>query len=66
MKKIADFLGKSLDQQTIEKIAQAITIDSMKANSVEWKDNHLLRKGVVGDWKNTLTQAQSAAMNSAY
>ena len=66
VKKIADFLGRSLDQQTIEKIAQATTIDSMKANSVEWKDQQFIRKGVVGDWKSMLTPAQSAAMDSAY
>ena len=66
VKKIADFLGRSLDQQTMEKIAQATMFDSMKANTVEWKDKHLLRKGVVGDWRSTLTLAQNAAMESAY
>ena len=66
VKKIADFLGRSLDQETIEKIAQATTFDSMKANTVEWKDKHLLRKGVLGDWRSTLTPAQNAAMESAY
>ena len=66
VKKIADFLGRSLDQETIEKIAQATTIDSMRMNTTEWKEEHYFRKGVVGDWEHTLTTAQSAVMDARY
>ena len=63
---IAHFLGCHINEETVQKIAKATTIDSMKTNSAEWIDQHFLRKGVVGDWKNQFTQAQSEAMDVAY
>ena len=66
VKTIADFLGCSVDEATIQKIAQATTIDSMKANSTLWTEQHFLRKGVVGDWKNHFTPAQSEALDAVY
>ncbi|CAL1535197.1 unnamed protein product [Lymnaea stagnalis] len=61
IRKMADFLQITLDDQLVEDIATAAGFDVMKqayqnSNSVS-KD--LLRKGGVGDWKNWLTVAQS-------
>ena len=53
VKTIADFIGHTLDEDDIQKIAQATTIDSMIANTTQRKDQHFLRKGAVGDWKIT-------------
>ena len=66
VKTIADFLGYNIDLDTLQKIAQATTIESMKVNTSLWKEQQFLRKGVVGDWKNHFTPAQSEAMDEAY
>ena len=66
VKTIADFIGHTLDEDDIQKIAQATTIDSMIANTTQRKDQHFLRKGAVGDWKNHHTPAQSKAADAAY
>ncbi len=66
IKTIADFLGYNIDQDTLQKIAQATTIESMKVNTSLWKEQQFLRKGVVGDWKNHFTPAQSEEMDKAY
>ena len=66
VKTIADFLGYNIDLDTLQKIAQATTIESMKVNSVAWSEKQFLRKGVVGDWKNHFTPAQNEAMDKAY
>ena len=63
---IAHFLGCHINEETVQKIAKATTIDSMKTNTTLWKEQHFIRKGVVGDWKNHFTQAQSEAMDAAY
>lgn len=66
IKLIADFLGQNLSQEKIEKIAQAVTFESMNATSVDWKNAHFLRKGVVGDWKNLFSPTQTNVMDSVY
>ena len=66
VKIIADFLGYRLDEDTIQKIAQATTFDSMKVNSTAWDKKHFIRKGVVGDWRNQFTPAQSEALDAIY
>ena len=66
VKIIAEFLGCSVDEATIQKIAQATTFDSMRANTSLWKQQHFIRKGIVGDWKNHFTPAQSEALDALY
>ena len=54
--KIAEFLGHNLSSSEVEMLADTLSIRSMKKNA---KDKVLkdviLRKGIVGDWKNHFT-----------
>ncbi|XP_022100721.1 sulfotransferase 1A1-like [Acanthaster planci] len=72
---IAGFLGRSLSDDVIDKILALVTVDSMRArfySSGEEVGNkkagplHLLRKGVVGDWKTVFTVAQNETLDKLY
>ena len=58
---IANFLKKPLSDDLISRIAEQCTFSGMKKNagsySIPTKDGEssMLRKGVVGDWKNYFT-----------
>ena len=59
---IANFLNKPLSDELISRIAEHCTFSAMKKNAASYqikKDGEgeasLLRKGVVGDWKNYFT-----------
>ena len=60
---IANFLNKPLSDDLISRIAEQCTFSGMKKNAASFslpsptKDGEflLLRKGVVGDWKNYFT-----------
>jgi len=59
---IANFLNKPLSDELISRIAEQCTFSAMKKNAASYqikKDGEgeasLLRKGVVGDWKNYFT-----------
>ena len=57
---IANFLNKPLSEDLISRIAEQCTFSGMKKNDAsftEGKDGEtsILRKGVVGDWKNYFT-----------
>lgn len=73
---IATFMGYSLTDETIKTIAEATTFDKMKANPGAAKkltfdaafnkdgSSSFLRKGVIGDWKNHLSEEQSAKIDA--
>ncbi|XP_038078535.1 sulfotransferase 1A1-like [Patiria miniata] len=78
---VADFLGRPLSDDVIDKIVGLVTVKSMKTrynvsgegfkapgSGKEGKVGapNLMRKGVVGDWKTTFTVAQNEAFDELY
>lgn len=75
--RIAQFLEKSLDAEVIEKIADRCLFKNMKQNKMsnyslvpcEFMDqtkSEFLRKGIAGDWKNQLTEAEAEYFDAVY
>ena len=61
---IAEFLNKPLSDELINRIAEQCTFKGMTKNETGYKmpgedSSSLLRKGVVGDWKNYFTPEQN-------
>jgi len=58
---ISNFVNKPLSDDLISRIAEQCTFSGMKKNTASFStptkdgDSQLLRKGVVGDWKNYFT-----------
>ena len=59
---IANFLDKPLSDDLISRIAEQCSFSGMKKNAASYQiktadlgETSLLRKGVVGDWKNYFT-----------
>ena len=58
---IGNFLNKPLSDDLISRIAEQCTFSGMKKNAASYSiptadgETSLLRKGVVGDWKNHFT-----------
>lgn len=75
---IADFVGKSLSDETINKIAKHCSFDEMKANTMvnrevlpipdlfDMSQTKFMRKGIIGDWKNYFTQQQNEQFDKLY
>lgn len=76
---IANFLGVDLSQENAEKIAERSTFTAMKStldtstvtlerhkDTLFKKGASLLRKGIVGDWKNHFSDEQLARLNALY
>ena len=78
MRVIAEFLGKDLSQETIDRIARQCSFGKMKRNpatnyshraragAVKPNSNDFMRKGEVGDWKNYFTTEQNEAFDKQY
>ena len=62
---IAEFLNKPLSDELINRIAEQCTFKGMTKNAASFKISEkddgamLLRKGVIGDWKNYFTPEQN-------
>ena len=63
IRKVSKFLGKSLSDEQISRLSDLLTIDNMKkvTNRKVMKDV-ILRKGIVGDWKNHFTNEMIVKM----
>ncbi|RXN00806.1 Sulfotransferase family cytosolic 2B member 1 [Acipenser ruthenus] len=75
--KICSFLGKSLSEEVMERIADHCTFKNMKQNKMsnyslvpkqfmDTSKSEFLRKGISGDWKNLFTVAQAEFFDSVY
>lgn len=77
VKKILEFLGRSLPEETVDHIVQQTSFKEMKKNSManysmiptEIMDHSIsafMRKGIAGDWKTTFTVAQNERFDAHY
>ena len=67
VKKVANFLGDTLSDDDLDKVVHNVSFSTMSNNpklNFQMKDNFTyLRKGVVGDWKNYLSEEQNKILD---
>ncbi|XP_069830985.1 amine sulfotransferase-like [Dendropsophus ebraccatus] len=77
VKKICKFVDKNLDEKAIDTVVERATFKNMKEDPVanyrfmsndvlDHSKGESLRKGIVGDWKNHMTVAQSEMFDKVY
>ncbi|XP_070788894.1 amine sulfotransferase-like isoform X1 [Pituophis catenifer annectens] len=75
--KICHFLGRELTEKEVDDVVDKATFDNMKADSrtnyasvnptlADSSKGVFLRKGIVGDWKNLMTVAQSERFDRVF
>ncbi|XP_078240959.1 amine sulfotransferase [Pogona vitticeps] len=75
--KICNFLGKKLTEEEVDAVVDNATFDKMKkdrranyenmeSDIVDHTRGGFLRKGIVGDWKNTMTVAQNERFDHVF
>ncbi|XP_044846732.1 sulfotransferase 2B1-like [Mauremys mutica] len=77
VRRICHFLGKELSEEQVAAVVENASFQSMKGNKMsnfsqlrdEYMDHQkgeLLRKGICGDWRNHLSEAQSQQFDTVY
>ena len=75
IKKIGGFLGNTLSEDQVERIASIVEFNAMKQNPkfnqmdhefVDASRGQFIRSGKIGDWKNYFTSEQEEIFNAAY
>ncbi|KAG3259575.1 sulfotransferase 1A1 [Ictidomys tridecemlineatus] len=77
IRKILEFLGHSVSEETVDHIVQHTSFKEMKKNPMtnyttiptEFMDQNIspfMRKGIVGDWKSAFTVAQNERFDAHY
>ncbi|KAM6155953.1 sulfotransferase 1A1 [Rhynchocyon petersi] len=77
IQKILKFVGRSLPEETVDKIVQQTSFKEMKKNPManystvpqDLMDHNVsafMRKGITGDWKSTFTVAQNERFDAHY
>ncbi|KAM9155257.1 sulfotransferase 6B1-like [Pangshura tecta] len=69
LKKIADFFGFSLSEEEIQIVAEKNSFKAMKEKSFETHGTFgkiFFRKGIIGDWKDHFSEAQSKEMDRKF
>lgn len=73
--RLSEFLDRPLTPEAVDAIVHHCTFDSMKTNKMvnrevlpisdlfDMTKSKFMRKGIIGDWKNYFTEAQSEAFN---
>lgn len=75
--RIAEFLGKSLEAEIVEKIADRCLFKNMRQNNMsnyslvpaqfmDQSKSKFLRKGIAGDWKNQLTEEEAKHFDAVF
>ncbi|KAL7987824.1 hypothetical protein Chor_006743 [Crotalus horridus] len=75
--KICSFLEKELSEKEVDDVVDKATFDHMKMDSranytfipsdqIDFSKGDFLRKGIVGDWKKTMTVAQSKKFDRVF
>ncbi|XP_075056747.1 amine sulfotransferase-like [Mixophyes fleayi] len=77
VKQICTFLGKELDDESLDIVVNRATFKKMQKDPLANKENvpeeylnlqngNFMRKGTIGDWKNIFTVAQSEAFDKIF
>uniref|UniRef100_A0A8C3FPD0 Sulfotransferase n=1 Tax=Chrysemys picta bellii TaxID=8478 RepID=A0A8C3FPD0_CHRPI len=77
VRRICHFLGKELSEEQVAAVVENASFQSMKGNKMsnysqlsdefmDHQNGEFLRKGICGDWRNHLSEAQSQRFDTVY